>query len=116
MTDPSVSHDDMLSFLWRSRMDIPQISQGSRAGLADAAVKPEEPGGDRGAAGVPRQRLTRRATVSPCRVMLGSNVLWEVANESSGGGKVDLEFARFLRRLRLGSYPMTQSTPPSEDS
>jgi hypothetical protein len=24
------------------------------------------------------------------------NVLWEVANESSGGGKVDLEFARFL--------------------
>jgi len=25
MTDPGVSHDDMLSFLWRSRMDIPQI-------------------------------------------------------------------------------------------
>jgi hypothetical protein len=24
------------------------------------------------------------------------NVLWEVANESSGGGKVDLEFAKFL--------------------
>ena len=24
------------------------------------------------------------------------NVLWEVANESSGGGKVDLEFARYL--------------------
>ena len=31
--------------------------KGSRAGLADAAVKPEEPGGDRGATGVPRQRL-----------------------------------------------------------
>jgi hypothetical protein len=25
MTDPGVPHDDMLSFLWRSRMDIPQI-------------------------------------------------------------------------------------------
>jgi hypothetical protein len=25
MTDPGVPHDDMLSFLWRSRIDIPQI-------------------------------------------------------------------------------------------
>ena len=25
MTDPGVPHDDMLSFLWRSRMDIPQM-------------------------------------------------------------------------------------------
>ena len=25
MTDPGVPHDDMLSFLWRSRMDLPQI-------------------------------------------------------------------------------------------
>jgi hypothetical protein len=25
MTDPDVPHDDMLSFLWQSRMDIPQI-------------------------------------------------------------------------------------------
>ena len=25
MTDPGVPHDDMLSFLWRSRMDIPEI-------------------------------------------------------------------------------------------
>ena len=25
MTDPGVPHDDMLSFLWRSRMEIPQI-------------------------------------------------------------------------------------------
>lgn len=29
MKDPGVPHDDMLSFLWRSRMDIPQVGDGA---------------------------------------------------------------------------------------
>jgi hypothetical protein len=38
MTDPGVPHDDMLSFLWRSRMDIPQIGDEALDALLAATV------------------------------------------------------------------------------
>ena len=38
MTDPGVPHDDMLSFLWRSRTDIPQIGDGVLDALLAATV------------------------------------------------------------------------------
>ena len=38
MTDPGVPHDDMLSFLWRSRMDIPQIGDEALDALLAAAA------------------------------------------------------------------------------
>ena len=38
MTDPGVPHDDMLSFLWRSRMDIPQRGDEALDALLAAAV------------------------------------------------------------------------------
>jgi len=38
MTDPGVPHHDMLSFLWRSRMDIPQIGDEALDALLAATV------------------------------------------------------------------------------
>jgi hypothetical protein len=38
MTDPGVPHDDMLSFLWRSRMDNPQIGDEALDALLAATV------------------------------------------------------------------------------
>ncbi len=42
MTDPGVSPDDMLSFLWRSRMDTPQVGDGALDALLAQDLGPEE--------------------------------------------------------------------------
>jgi hypothetical protein len=42
MTDPGVPHDDMLSFLWRSRMDSPQIGDEALDALLAQDQGPEE--------------------------------------------------------------------------
>ena len=42
MTDPGVSHDDMLSFLWRSGMDSPQIGDETLDALLAQDRGPEE--------------------------------------------------------------------------
>ncbi len=42
MTDPGVPHNDMLSFLWRSRMDIPQIGDEALDALLAQDRGPEE--------------------------------------------------------------------------
>jgi len=42
MTDPGVPHDDMLSFLWRSRMDVPEIGDGALDALLARDLGPEE--------------------------------------------------------------------------
>ena len=42
MTDPGVPHDDMLSFLWRSRMDTPQVGDGALDALLAQDLGPEE--------------------------------------------------------------------------
>ena len=42
MTDPGVPHDDMLSFLWRSRMDSPQIGDEALDALLAQDRGPEE--------------------------------------------------------------------------
>jgi hypothetical protein len=42
MTDPGVSPDDMLSFLWRSRTDIPQVGDGAMDSLLVRDPGPEE--------------------------------------------------------------------------
>ncbi len=42
MTDPGVPHDDMLSFLWRSRMDLPPIGDEALDALLDQDRGPGE--------------------------------------------------------------------------
>jgi hypothetical protein len=42
MTDPGVPHDDMLSFPWRSRIDIPQVGDSALDALLARDLEPEE--------------------------------------------------------------------------
>ena len=81
MTDPGVSHDDMLSFLWRSRMDIPQIGDEALDALKAAAVgggkvaaycaSAPRPGA--GAHGKPASHATGRATSRPGHTPAGKH-------------------------------------------
>jgi hypothetical protein len=42
MTDPGVPHDDMLSFLWRSGMDVPQDRGPGNSDGAEAHCSPAQ--------------------------------------------------------------------------
>ena len=64
MTDPGVPHDDMLSFLWRSRMDIPQIGDEALDALLAATV---------GGGGKPASHATGRATSRPGHTPAGKH-------------------------------------------
>ena len=78
MTDPGVPYDDMLSFLWRSRMDIPQIGDEALDALLAATV-----GGGKVAAycasaprpgvGTPASYATGRATSRPGHTPAGKH-------------------------------------------
>ena len=82
MTDPGVPHDDMLSFLWRSRTDIPQIGDGVLDALLAATVgsggkvaaycaSAPRPGA--GAHGKPASHATGRATSRPGHTPAGQH-------------------------------------------
>ena len=82
MTDPGVPHDDMLSFLWRSRTDIPQIGDGVLDALLAATVgsggkvaaycaSALRPGA--GAHGTPASYATGRATSRPGHTPAGKH-------------------------------------------
>ena len=81
MTDPGVPHDDMLSFLWRSRMDIPQIGDEALDALLAAAVgggkvaayctSAPRPGA--GTHGKPASYATGRATSRPGHTPAGKH-------------------------------------------
>jgi hypothetical protein len=107
MTDPGVPHDDMLSFLWRSRMDIPQIRDEALDALLaqdrgpgeDAAPLREAPshgeltGLDpvlaefRGAGGMPDGfHRSRRRRPALLRTLLSVKVAGTVAATVLGGG------------------------------
>ena len=64
MTDPGVPHDDMLSFLWRSRMDIPQIGDEALDALLAATV---------GGGGKVASHATGRATSRPGHTPAGKH-------------------------------------------
>ena len=116
MTDPGVPHDDMLSFLWRSRMDIPQIgdealeallAQDRGPGEAAAPLRPvadvlaalraapshgELTGLDpvlaefRGAGGTDGFHRSRRRRPALLRTLLSVKVAGAVAAAVLGGG------------------------------
>ena len=106
MTDPGVPHDDMLSFLWRSRMDIPQIGDEALDALLaqdrgpgeDAAPLREAPshceltGLDpvlaefRGAGGTDGFHRSRPRRPALLRTLLSVKVAGAVAAAVLGGG------------------------------
>ena len=82
MTDPGVLHDDMLSFLWRSRTDIPQIGDevldvllaatvGSGGKVAAYCASAPRPGA--GAHGKSASHATGRATSRPGHTPAGKH-------------------------------------------
>jgi hypothetical protein len=82
MTDPGVPHDDMLSFLWRSRTDIPQIGDevldallaatvGSGGKVAAYCASAPRPGA--GAHGKSASHATGRATSRPGHTPAGKH-------------------------------------------
>jgi hypothetical protein len=82
MTDPGVPHDDMLSFLWRSRTDIPQIGDevldallaatvGSGGKVAASCASAPRPGA--GAHGKSASHATGRATSRPGHIPAGKH-------------------------------------------
>lgn len=80
MTDPGVPHDDMLSFLWRSTMDIPQRGDETLDVLLaqDRGRGDCRPAGSAtplrgGAHGKPASHATGRATSRPGHTPAGKH-------------------------------------------
>ena len=100
MTDPGVPHDDMLSFLWRSRMDIPQI--GDEA--LDALLAQDRGPGETAAPLRPVADVLAALRAAPSHGELTG--LDPVLAEFRGAGGMPDGFHRSRpRRPALASYP-----------